>query len=151
MPSSYCHIRTPHTKRTAPDTLRSRSFVRYGTNPLLGKPRPRQGGQGRAGERTDEEDPDVGQGLSPREERRAERAGRVDGGAGQVDAYEMYQDEGKADRDKSENTILKYSYHYLMSNAFLIDKNKAKAKEYAEKILAIDPEYAPAQQIKDLK
>ena len=59
--------------------------------------------------------------------------------------------EGKADRDKSENTILKYSYHYLMSNAFLIDKNKAKAKEYAEKILAIDPEYAPAQQIKDLK
>ena len=59
--------------------------------------------------------------------------------------------ESKADRDKSENTILKYSLHYLMSNAFLIDKNKPLAKEYANKILAIDPEYGPAQQIKDLK
>ena len=59
--------------------------------------------------------------------------------------------ENKADRDKSENTILKYSYHYLMSNAFLYGKNKPLAKEYAEKILAIDPEYAPAQQIMDLK
>ena len=59
--------------------------------------------------------------------------------------------ESKADRDKSENTILKYSLHYLMSNAFLIDKNKSLAKDYAEKILAIDPEYGPAHQIKDLK
>ncbi len=59
--------------------------------------------------------------------------------------------ESKADRDKSENTILKYSLHYLMSNAFLIDKNKSLAKDYAQKILAIDPEYGPAQQIKDLK
>jgi tetratricopeptide (TPR) repeat protein len=59
--------------------------------------------------------------------------------------------ENKADRDKSENTILKYSYHYLMSNAFLIAKNKAEAKAYADKILAIDPDYAPAQQIRDLK
>jgi hypothetical protein len=47
--------------------------------------------------------------------------------------------------------MLKYSYHYLMSNAFLYGKNKALAKEYADKILAIDPEYAPAQQIKELK
>ena len=58
---------------------------------------------------------------------------------------------GKADRDNSENTMLKYSYHYLMSNAFIYGKNKALAKEYADKILAIDPEYAPALQIKDLK
>ena len=57
----------------------------------------------------------------------------------------------KADRDNSENTMLKYSYHYLMSNSFLYGKNKALAKEYADKILAIDPEYAPAQQIKELK
>ena len=57
----------------------------------------------------------------------------------------------KADRDNSENTMLKYSYHYLMSNAFIYGKNKALAKEYADKILAIDPEYAPAQQIRDLK
>jgi len=59
--------------------------------------------------------------------------------------------EGKADRDNSENTMLKYSYHYLMSNAFLYGKNKALAKEYANKILAIDPDYAPALQIRDLK
>ena len=59
--------------------------------------------------------------------------------------------ENKANRDNSENTMLKYSYHYLMSNAFLYGKNKPLAKEYANKILAIDPEYAPAQQIRDLK
>ena len=59
--------------------------------------------------------------------------------------------ENKADRDNSENTMLKYSYHYLMSNAFLYGKNKPLAKEYANKILAIDPEYAPALQIRDLK
>ena len=57
----------------------------------------------------------------------------------------------KADRDKSENTMLKYSYHYLMTNAFLYAKNKSLAKEYAEKILAIDPEYAPAIQVRDIK
>jgi len=59
--------------------------------------------------------------------------------------------ENKADRDNSENAMLKYSYHYLMSNAFLYGKNKTLAKEYANKILAIDPDYAPAQQIKELK
>ena len=57
----------------------------------------------------------------------------------------------KADRDKSEDTMLKYSYHYLMTYAFLYGKNKPLAKEYAEKILAIDPDYAPAIQIRDLK
>jgi len=57
----------------------------------------------------------------------------------------------KADRDKSEDTMLKYSYHYLMTNAFLYAKNKTLAKEYADKILAIDPEYAPAIQVRDIK
>ena len=57
----------------------------------------------------------------------------------------------KADRDKSEDTMLKYSYHYLMTYAFLYAKNKAQAKDYADKILAIDPDYAPAVQIRDLK
>ena len=59
--------------------------------------------------------------------------------------------EAKADRSKGEDTMLKYSYHYLMSNAFLFTKNKPLAKEFANKILAIDPDYAPAQQIRDLK
>ncbi len=57
----------------------------------------------------------------------------------------------KADRTNSENIMLKYSYHYMMSNAYLYGKNKALAKEYASKILAIDPDYAPAKQISELK
>ena len=59
--------------------------------------------------------------------------------------------EAKADRTKGEDIMLKYSLHYLMSNAFLYGKNKALAKEYANKILAIDPEYPAAKQIRDLK
>ena len=57
----------------------------------------------------------------------------------------------KADRDKSEDTMLKYSYHYLMTIAFLYGKNKALAKKYADMILVIDPEYPPAQQIRDIE
>ena len=56
----------------------------------------------------------------------------------------------KADRSKSENTMLKYSYHYLMFSAYL-DKNIPEAKVMAEKILAIDPEYKPALEIQNLK
>ena len=56
----------------------------------------------------------------------------------------------KADRSKGENTMLKTSYHYLMYNAFL-NKDKAGAKDIAEKILAIDPEYKPALEIQKLK
>ena len=56
----------------------------------------------------------------------------------------------KADRSKSENTMLKYSLHYLMFGAYL-DKNISAAKGYADKILAIDPEYNPALEIKNLK
>ncbi len=56
----------------------------------------------------------------------------------------------KADRSKSENTMLKYSLHYLMFGSYL-DKNIAAAKGYADQILAIDPEYNPALEIKNLK
>ena len=56
----------------------------------------------------------------------------------------------KADRSKGEDTMLKTSYHYLMYNAFL-NKNNAGAKEMAEKILVIDPEYKPALEIQKLK
>ena len=56
----------------------------------------------------------------------------------------------KSDRSKSENTMLKYSLHYLMFSAYL-DKNIAGAKEYAEKILTVDPEYKPALEIQNLK
>ena len=56
----------------------------------------------------------------------------------------------KADRSRSENTMLKYSLHYLMFSAYL-DKNIPGAKEYAEKILTVDPEYKPALEIQNLK
>ena len=56
----------------------------------------------------------------------------------------------KADRSKSENTMLKYSLHYLMFASYL-DKNIPGAKDCAEKILAIDPEYKPALEIQNLK
>ena len=59
--------------------------------------------------------------------------------------------EPKADRDKGETQILRTAYHYMMSRSLLIDKDKAKAKDFANKILAIDPEYAPAKAVVELK
>ena len=56
----------------------------------------------------------------------------------------------KADRTKGDNTMLKTAYHYMMFNSY-ISKNVPGAKEYAEKILAIDPEYKPALEIQNLK
>ena len=56
----------------------------------------------------------------------------------------------KADRSKGEDLMLKTSYHYMMFNSY-INKNVAGAKDYADKILAIDPEYKPALEIKNLK
>jgi hypothetical protein len=46
--------------------------------------------------------------------------------------------------------MLKTAYHYMMFNSY-INKNVAGAKDYAEKILVIDPEYKPALEIKNLK
>lgn len=59
--------------------------------------------------------------------------------------------EPKSDKDETELSRLKTSYHYLMSYYFIQKNDKATAKELADKILAIDPNYAPAQQIRDLK
>ena len=56
----------------------------------------------------------------------------------------------KADRSKGEDLMLKTSYHYMMFNSY-INKKVADAKNYADKILAIDPEYKPALEIKNLK
>ena len=56
----------------------------------------------------------------------------------------------KADRTKGDNTMLKTAYHYMMFNSY-INKNVAGAKDYADKILEIDPEYKPALEIKNLK
>jgi tetratricopeptide (TPR) repeat protein len=56
----------------------------------------------------------------------------------------------KADRTKGEDTMLKTAYHYMMFNSY-INKKVADAKDFADKILAIDPEYKPALEIKNLK
>ena len=59
--------------------------------------------------------------------------------------------EPKADKDETDVSRLKTAYHYLMSYSFLQKNDKATAKTYASKILAMDPNYAPAIQIRDLK
>jgi tetratricopeptide (TPR) repeat protein len=56
----------------------------------------------------------------------------------------------KADRTKGEDTMLKTAYHYMMFNSY-INKKVADAKDFADKILVIDPEYKPALEIKNLK
>ena len=56
----------------------------------------------------------------------------------------------KSDRSKGEDLMLKTAYHYMMFNSY-INKNTPGAKDYADKILAIDPEYKPALEIKNLK
>ena len=56
----------------------------------------------------------------------------------------------KTDRSRGEDTMLKTAYHYMMFNSY-INKKVAEAKEYADQILVIDPEYKPALEIKNLK
>ena len=57
----------------------------------------------------------------------------------------------KPERSKTDNGLLTTAYHYLMAYNFLVKNDKATAKDYAAKILAINPDYAPAIQIRDLK
>ena len=57
----------------------------------------------------------------------------------------------KPEKSKSDNSMLTTAYHYLMAYNFLVKNDKATAKEFAAKILAINPEYAPAIQIRDIK
>lgn len=59
--------------------------------------------------------------------------------------------EPKADKEASDKQILRTAYHYMMSRSLLIEKDKAKAKGYAAKILEIDPEYKPAIAVQELK
>ncbi len=55
-----------------------------------------------------------------------------------------------SERTKGEDVMLKTAYHYMMFNSY-INKNVAGAKDFAGKILAIDPEYKPALEIQNLK
>ena len=67
--------------------------------------------------------------------------------------YEKLADmlSAKAEKSKSDINMLTTAWHYLMAYNFIVKNDKAKAKEYAGKILEINPEYAPAQQIRDVK
>ncbi len=57
----------------------------------------------------------------------------------------------KQEKSKSDTSLLTTAYHYLMAYNFLVKNDKATAKDFASKILAINPDYAPAIQIRDLK
>ena len=57
----------------------------------------------------------------------------------------------KAEKSKSDISMLTTAWHYLMAYNFLIKNDKATAKDFAAKILEINPDYAPAQQIRDIK
>ena len=52
-------------------------------------------------------------------------------------------------RTKGEDTMLKTSYHYMMYYSFM-HKDTKGAKDYAKKILAIDPGYKPAIEVNKL-
>lgn len=56
----------------------------------------------------------------------------------------------KAEKTKGDIQFLTTAYHYMMYSRFLA-KDIPGAKEFAGKILEINPEYAPAQQIMELK
>ena len=57
----------------------------------------------------------------------------------------------KAEKSKTDISWLTNAWHYLMAYNFIVKNDKATAKEYAAKILSINPDYAPAQQIRDVK
>ena len=57
----------------------------------------------------------------------------------------------KTELDATEKARLKESYHYLISYYFIQKDDKATAKDYAAKMLTIDPENQIAKQVMDAK
>ena len=57
----------------------------------------------------------------------------------------------KVDKSKTDISWLTNAWHYLMAYNFIVKNDKATAKDFANKILSINPDYAPAQQIRDIK
>ena len=57
----------------------------------------------------------------------------------------------KTELDATEKARLKESYHYLISYYFIQKDDKATAKEYAAKMLTIDPENEIAKQVMETK
>lgn len=59
----------------------------------------------------------------------------------------MQMMEAKADRSSSDNSKLITCYRYLLSYDLLVKDNKAAAKEWAQKILTLDPENEQAKAV----
>ena len=57
----------------------------------------------------------------------------------------------KTDLDATEKARLKESYHYLISYYLILKDDKATAKEFATKLLAIDPENEVANRVMEMK
>ena len=57
----------------------------------------------------------------------------------------------KAEKAASDKQILVTAYHYMMAYSLITEKNIEQAKEYAAKILEINPDYKPAQDVSNLK
>ena len=57
----------------------------------------------------------------------------------------------KTELDATEKARLKESYHYLISYFFIQKDDKVTAKEYAAKMLTIDPENEIAKQVMETK
>ena len=58
---------------------------------------------------------------------------------------------GKANKDATDKARLTESYRYLISYYFVIQDNKDTAKQYAQKLLEIDPENEIAKQVMESK
>ncbi len=56
----------------------------------------------------------------------------------------------KEQKEESDKRILVTAYHYMMAYSLITEKDTPKAKEYATKILEINPEYKPAQDVNNL-
>lgn len=59
--------------------------------------------------------------------------------------------EAKTDRTENQNAMLKTAYQYMIVYEFNGRQNKAAAKEWAEKMLEVDPTNEIAKQVKNMK
>ena len=58
---------------------------------------------------------------------------------------------GKENKDATDKARLTESYRYLISYYFVIQDNKETAKQYAQKLLEMDPDNEIAKQVMETK
>ena len=69
---------------------------------VASKSLPHECGESSTNHGSHDEDPNIGKSLTASEDCRSEGTGRVDGGAGEVDADEVHEDEGQTDGETGE-------------------------------------------------